>query len=400
MEYRIPTGTGHRRRTRAVAVAIALVLFLPLAGEGVARAGTYGGIDTTPPATDPAPPPASPFPMAVGEATPPAPAPPLPLPPPPAVPLPEEGYWEAIGRAMDVAHARMERGILAQTVRFDTFFGEAKGEPRREERYELRWRNSLRVERGGNLKFGSGARASFVLSRISERLRLFIAGEDEPTPTTQTLPKDPGNPGFDRTTPTTHFANTELRYELIRKPALNLFLGAGVRIALPFEAFVRSRFQYTHNLSDIALMRFAETFFLKNTDLLGETSEISFERLLARGTILRWASAATASQEISGVEWGSELSLLRELSPKSAITLTGGVYGNTTTAGLADNFRLFALYRRNFLRPWLFYELEPEISWPRDPTGYYPADIACTFRLEIVFQGIAPRMEKIAARRP
>ena len=93
---------------------------------------------------------------------------------------------------------------------------------------------------------------------------------------------------------------------------MNLFLGAGVRVALPLEAFVRSRFLYSRDFSDVALMRLGETLFVKNSDLFGETSEFSLERLVGRDSLLRWASSGTASQEIEGLEWGSELSLATE----------------------------------------------------------------------------------------
>lgn len=299
------------------------------------------------------------------------------------------GYMATLGKTMDEAHAGLERNILNQTVRLDNFFGNVKNPVLQKTRYELRWRTSLRVQHGWELNLGTNIRANLVLSRISDRLRLFIAGEDEPSQTTATLPQDPGSPGSDRTTPTAHFANTELRYELIQKPSLNVFLGAGVRLALPFEAFVRSRGQYTRAFSDVYLMRVAETFFLKNTSLLGETTEFSIDRQCGPKTILRWANSATASQEIEGLEWGSELSLIRELSPKSAITLTGGIYGNTTLPVVFQNYRLLARYRRNFLREWLFYELEPEITWPLESNGSRHETLAITFRLEVVFKGAA-----------
>lgn len=315
-------------------------------------------------------------------------------PAPASEPVPTGGYLQAIGKKMDEAHAALERNILEQTIRFDNFFGEAKTENLRPLRYEIRWRNSFRIEHGWDFKYGPSIRANFALSKINERLRLVIAGEGGPRPATQSLPQDPGNPGFDRTTPTTHFANTELRYELIQNPSLDLFLGTGVQFKLPFEAFVRSHLEYTRHLSDVSLFHFAETFFVKNTDLLGETTEITLERSCGPRTIIRWASTGTASQEIDGLEWGSELSLIRQLSPKSAVTLTSGIYGNTTASAMVQNYRLFARYRRNFLRSWLFYELEPEISWPKDVDGSYPATLAITFRLEVVFKGAAMRSDK------
>lgn len=304
------------------------------------------------------------------------------------------GYTTAIVTTMDEAHSRLERNILEQAIKFDNFFGDVRTVNLRPTGFELRWKNSFRIENGGSLNYGASLRGNFVLSRISERLRLVITEEDEPGPFTQGLPKDPGNPGFDRTTPAAHFTNTEFRYELIQNPAMNLFLGAGVRITLPFEAFVRSRFQYTGHISDVSLVRVGETFFVKNTDLLGETTEISLERLFDSDTIIRWASSGTASEEIHGLEWGSELSLVKGFAPGSAVTLTGGVYGNTSSSSAVENSRLLVRYRSKFLRPWLFYELEPEISWPRDSRKNHPATVAFTFRIEIVFQGKTPSQKQ------
>jgi hypothetical protein len=160
------------------------------------------------------------------------------------------------------------------------------------------------------------------------------------------------------------------------------------------ESFVRTRFYFNHRLGEKTLAQFAETLFWKSTDGFGETTEIGLDRQLDPKTILRWANAATTTQESRGLEWGSELSLLRELSPRSGITLSGGVSGVTDPSAVVETYRILARYRRNFLRPWLFYELEPEVSWPREPDGSYRTAYAFTLRLEIVFQGTAAMTKK------
>lgn len=292
-----------------------------------------------------------------------------------------------IGTTIYGAHDELEKNILEQVIRLDSFFGNAKTENQQTAAYQLRWRNSLRVEQGGQIKFGTTLRANLQLSRINKRLNLVIAGEDEPEPFSSSLPEDPGNPGLDRNSQSMRIANTELRYSLIQTPTLDIFLGAGVRFIFPPEAFVRSRSQYTRTISDVALLRCTETLFIKNFNRLGETTEIDLERLLSKNTLLRWSNSGTLSDEIQGMEWGSELSLIRELSPRSGITLTGGVYGNTSTDDVVANYKMLARYRRNFLKSWLFYELEPEISWPRRADGSFPTNFAFTFRIEVVFQG-------------
>jgi hypothetical protein len=303
----------------------------------------------------------------------------------------------SFGQTMDETHEYLERSILRQVIRLDDFFGDVKTEEQRPSSYELRWRNSFRVEKGGHFRYGTSARANVVLAKISRRFRLFISGDDVADPFAPSLPEDPGNPGYDRTINPTRLVNTELRYSLIKTRTLDFFLGAGVQLSGPIGAFARTRAQYMHNFNNIFLLRLAETLFVKSNDLFGETTEISLDRLLRPKTVFRWSASGTASKEIDGIEWGSELSLIHEISPKSAITLTGGGYGNSSFAPVVQNYRLLALYRQNFLRKWLFYELEPQISWPRGASGGYPANVAVTFRLEIVFKGSAKDGQTVAA---
>ena len=379
---------------RALLLGAYLVL-LPVGAvlSTAAEAPPAESATTASPQPTPAPQPAAPAQPtpAPQPAAPPQPtAPPQPAEPAPASPPPQEEPG-AIEKSIDETHEFLQRGILQQTIRLDNFFGEVKADSQRQTAYELRLRNSVRVEERGNLRFGTSVRLNARLSRISDRLRLAISGDREPEPFAPSLPEDPGNPGFNRTSQTTRVVNTELRYGLVQTPATDIFLGAGFRVVLPPEAFLRSRYQHTHRFSDVALIRVAETFYTKNTDAIGETTELALERSLTPKYLLRWASTGTVSYETEGLEWGTELSLLHELSPRSAITVTGGVYGNTTVADVITNYRLATRYRRNFLRKWLFYEVEPEISWPRAADGSFHTAYACTFLLEIVFQGSAER---------
>jgi hypothetical protein len=293
----------------------------------------------------------------------------------------------ALGKTADRTHDRLERGMLYQVIRLDDFFGRPNSQKELHTAYLLRWRNSLRLEQGGALNFGSALRANLELSKINDRLQLSFAGEDKPDPFAPSLPEDPGNPGFDRTFRTARIVNTELRYQVIRSPVNDLFLGAGVDLALPPRAFARARFQRLQKLDELSLVRFAETLFAKTPFGVGETTELSLERLLNPKTVLRLANSGTVSQEIAGLEWGSELSLLHELSPRSAITLTGGAYGNTSFASWVNNYRLLLRYRRNILRSWLFCELEPQQDWQRTADGKFSSTHAFTVRFEVVFQG-------------
>ena len=307
-------------------------------------------------------------------------------PPPPREERPAEGTTSP-GAILDTTHSSLERNLLEWVIWFDDFFGNVRTEDSRPPRFFLRWRNSLRwEEEGGALRFRTSARAHLRLPKVSERLQLVIAGESEAEPA-PLLPEDPGNPGFDRTLQDTRLVNTELRYYLLERTRTFLFLGAGIRVKFPMEYFARTRFYHTQHFGEAYLARFGETLFWKNEEGFGETTEIDLERKLARKTILRLANAGTVSEESNGLEWGSELALLHAFSPRSAITLGGGLSGRTRPSAVVENYRVFVRVRRNFLRRWLFFELEPEVTWPRSESGSYASSFAATFRLEVLFQG-------------
>jgi hypothetical protein len=287
------------------------------------------------------------------------------------------------------AHGSLEEDILEQETRLDSFFGNSTIETLRQTAYQVRLRNSFRSVEGEKPRYRPSLRANVNLSGISDRLRLFFSEEVEPDPLARELPEDAGDPGLDRTAQAVRLVNTELRYNLLQSTSADLFLGAGARIVNPPEPFVRSRFQYTHHFSQATLARFKETLFANNTLGAGATTEASLERTLASKTLLRWGSEATGAQRIKGAEFGSELSLIHDIFPRSAITLSGGIFGNSSLGGVITNYRLVARYRQNFLWSWLFYELDPEVFWPRIGNNEFPTRLAITFVLEVVFQKAA-----------
>lgn len=142
-----------------------------------------------------------PSPVSTSQEGPPVPASPEPT---PSEKLVEEKAPDVV-MAVDKSLARLEQSILDRVIRFGNFFGSAKDEDARHPDYLIRWVNSLRMEEGGNFKYRTSARASFVLPKISNRLRLTVSGRPRPNPFLQ---------GSRRT------RGTRASIELSRRPAL------------------------------------------------------------------------------------------------------------------------------------------------------------------------------------
>jgi hypothetical protein len=52
-----------------------------------------------------------------------------------------------------------------------------------------------------------------------------------------------------------------------------------------------------------------------------------------------------------------------------------------------DNYYIRARYRQNFLRPWLFLEVAPELFWPQDHRREECSTcFALLTRIEVVFR--------------
>jgi hypothetical protein len=310
-----------------------------------------------------------------------------------AVPSPADNVTDAIPSAADNAwvdrtHSRVERDLFDTVVWFDQFFGDDKMVVTELPESFLRWINDFRWDEEERFSARSTVRARLRLPRLKKRWKLVISGETRGDLNAITQ-EDPGNPGlFEGSRVRT--GSTELIYDIHRTARSSLDVGAGVRVKLPPDAFVRTRFQHTRPVGFRTLGRFTATAFWNARDGLGESNQVDLERWLAPPTLLRWSNFILIEEKNDGWIWGTELSLLHKISPKSAITFTGGVLGATRPAWSAENYRVLVRYRRNVWRKWLFLEGEPDIHWPRQEDGSRKPVWGATLRVEILFAGTGP----------
>jgi hypothetical protein len=289
---------------------------------------------------------------------------------------------------VDRYHSRVERDLFDTVVWFDRFFGDERMVVTERPESYLRWMNDSRWDEEEGFTFRSTVRASLRLPRLKKRWRLVISGETRGDPNA-VIPEDPGNPGLNPGSQV-RTGSTELIYDILRTPRSALDVGAGVQVKIPPNAFVRTRFQHARPIALNTLGRFTATAYWDARDGLGESNQVDLERWLAPPTLLRWSNTLTITEESNGWTWGTELSLLHKLSPKSAITFSGGVSGSTRPAWIAQNYRVLARYRRNVYRKWLFLEGEPDIHWPRKEDGSRKPVWGATLRAEILFTGEGP----------
>ena len=298
------------------------------------------------------------------------------------VPASADNSW------VDRTHSRIEKDMFETAVWFDQFFGDERMVVTESPESFLRWTNELRWDQEERFTPRSTIRASLRLPRLKKRWKLVFSGESRGDANLLTQ-EDPGNPGLDIGS-RVRTGSTELVYDIFRDRRTSLDLGAGVRVKIPPDAFIRTRFLHERPVAFATLARYTGTGYWDARDGFGESNRVDLEHWLALLTLLRWSNSFDVTQKDHGWTWASEFALLQKISPKSAVTLAGGASGATHPTWAPQNYRVYARYRRNAFRKWLFFEGEPYVRWPRKADGSRKGIWGATLRVEILFSGVGP----------
>lgn len=284
---------------------------------------------------------------------------------------------------IDYTHAFVTKNIYEPVAWFDNFFSDKRTFDEGPPTSSMRWQNTLRWDEGKQFTYRTFVHANVRLPKATKKLRLIINADDEDDPTA-ILPDDPVNPGFEKREENERL-NVGFRYNFIYKIASKLHVGTGIKFKIPLGPYVRVRYRYALPIGASLLVRFTETVMWRDPKGWKETTQLDFEKLITQKTMLRWSNSATYEDPAIGIDWGTALGLQYKLSKKSALSFDFGVSGITQSNTVVNTYRTGIRFRRNFYRDWLFYELEPEQSWPRDENKNYMPQTALTFRIEVQF---------------
>ncbi len=152
-----------------------------------------------------------------------------------------------------------------------------------------------------------------------------------------------------------------------RKPFENgLDIGTGIRIRAPLDPYVKAGYRHHFPLGDKMLLRARETVFWRKSRGLGSTTELMLDRIVGDNHMLRWDNSGTIAQDTDGIEWGTSLSLFRDLSDRRAIVNSLLAEGETRAEVPLQNYGVESRYRQRIARQWLFLEVAVSATWPRE----------------------------------
>jgi hypothetical protein len=291
---------------------------------------------------------------------------------------------------VDKYHSYLLGTVNQPAVWFDNFFGDPRTEDEELPKSFVRLRISARYTEGEGFKFPVRIRANIKMPRASRKLRLIIIGENEDELLTARYGDDSTNvtgEGRDEKK-----SSVGLRYTLYKTLRSKLNFGGGTSNLSPFEYYGRVSYRRLLHIGRNNIIGFKQSGFWNSIDGLGETSRLDLEKTLTHEITGRLSLSGTYydndpdSATNNGLNWGVEISFFKHLTAKTAAAFDLGTCGVTRPTSKITDYRIAGRIRTNTLRPWLFLEIEPEVTFPLDEiTGERHAVGAITILMEIQF---------------
>ncbi|RFF31359.1 hypothetical protein [Wenzhouxiangella sediminis] len=289
---------------------------------------------------------------------------------------------------LDLTHSYINQRLCEPAAWFDGFFGDPRTLEENPVGSFIRLRNAVRWDETEGLKYRASVRANLILPRLSERVRLLVARDED-------LEGDyPDTGAFDDPENRTRLG---LRYIASEHARSRFDIDGTVRVSSgSLNPRIRGRYRYVRGLTDRSLGRFTQSAFWEREEGFGLTTRFDWEWLPDRDRLVRWSARGTWSQESDGIDWRTGLVSFRQLDMQSAVRAEVGAWGYTEPRFETEEYFVAVRYRRQFLRPWLYWEIEPEHAWPKDfDTGERRSDWRLTFTIEIQFENQRSRQHRL-----
>lgn len=282
----------------------------------------------------------------------------------------------------DSARQSVTDSLNGAAVWFDEFFGDPRGDAEISEEARAFLRMTLEgfysgVE--GESEVGVRVRGSADLPRFERRLKLVVTSDADAAISGEALAEPEADIRENRDTQT----GVGLLYLLRDRPRHRFYVTGGLKGGIPPDVAVNGRYRYTLPLGSVSRMRLTNTLYWKSDDGFGVSSLADFEHRPEDDILWRYTLFGNYGEETDGLEWSTQGTWLRRLDNKTAISVRAGVKGETEPRQLLKEGWTTFRYRKNFWRPWLYYEVEPGLSWHEKED--YDTEPTLALRLEIQF---------------
>ena len=291
--------------------------------------------------------------------------------------IPEAEPNSKIFAVIDGPRDYLSEKIVTYTKAVDEFFGD--------ERYFQESNKSViqlglnqTIAQGGNRNFLFEGKAKLDLPAAQRRFKIVLESNPEQK-TAGEIKKDQPTAVKETAKPEQYAAS--VRYEQSEKSRWHFSSDAGAKLQFPLDFFVRARGSYAVPF-EIWQLKVSETIFWFGTIGLGQTTQLDLERKLSEPVLFRATSTATCLEVPQNCDLRQDFSIFHTLNERSAMLYQASVIGVSEPDLKENAYVLLMKYRYRLHKDWVFFEVIPQLNFPR--TDDFRINASLLLRLEIL----------------
>jgi hypothetical protein len=281
---------------------------------------------------------------------------------------------------VDMLHSEIVRRLLATAVWMDSFFADPDYVKENNRTY-LRFRYEMFKEERSPFTYKPAVDFRLVLPEFEKKTHLVFSADPAVPPSGASAPVRTAAERFGSTAQNT--VTTALQY-MFHQDAQTSFL---VRTGFQFSnlhpvILFAPRYRVLIPLGDW-VTRFTQEVLWKSKGSWETDTEFDFERPLPYQLFFRTSINGVWAAQANGYAYGLGFSLSQPLTPTHAVTYEWINSYNTWPVGALTEIAFRIRYRHSYLREWLFFELAPQVRFPRDSN--FDSTAGILFKVEVLF---------------
>ncbi len=280
---------------------------------------------------------------------------------------------------IDRYHRGLSEELIGMADWLDSFF-DADRSVAEENETRLRIKVSSLLEEHADPDFSIKANLRLSLPKTERRLNLLISGEPGDDLTPDNTPAEDRREEFESTDEQNLMVS--LQYRLKETLRRNISTNVGVRFSRTTPVFYAEG-RYRHHVElDRWILRFTQSLKWFADEGLESKARFDLERPVSERFFFRTTAEGSWFEHREGLFYNFNLSFFHYLSPRRVLRYEWVNSFRTEPENRLEETVLQMRYRQRIWRNWIFYEVSPRVSFPRDG-GFSPvAGIA--LRIEAV----------------
>ena len=235
---------------------------------------------------------------------------------------------------------------------------------------------------GGDHKLNLAAKANLRLPATEGRFHLLLESDPEKNATSEPTPSQTL---LNNKVVTPASYSLALRYAQAIQDVWHFSTDAGLKFPIPIHLFVRTRGSYSAPLGNEWRLKAAQSVYWFNNIGVGETTQLDLEHFLSEPVLFRATSTATWLKDKQNFDLRQDLSIYHTVSERTALLYQASAIGVSKPQYQLTECVLSMLYRYRLHRDWMFFELSPQLHFPK--VENFRSGFSLSMRLEMLFDG-------------